>query len=113
MLQYKSEFNHRNVHIVDRFYPSSKTCSNCGNIKKDLTLNDRIYRCEACGLVIDRDYNAALNLLSQLKQDKSVRLSRPEFTPADLTALVSNLEINQILTSKVETGIHHIKATLW
>lgn len=112
MLQYKSEFNHRKVHVVDRFYPSSKTCSNCGNIKKDLTLKDRTYRCEACGLVIDRDYNASLNLLSQLKQDKSVRSIRPEFTPADLTALVSDLEINQILTSKVETGIHHIKAIL-
>lgn len=112
MLQYKSEFNHRNVHAVDRFYLSSKTCSNCGNIKKDLTLNDRTYRCEACGLVIDRDYNASLNLLSQIEQDKSVRSVRPEFTPADLTALVSDLEINQIPTSKVETGIHHIKATL-
>lgn len=112
MLQYKSEFNHRKVHVVDRFYPSSKTCSNCGNIKKDLTLNDRTYRCEACGLVIDRDYNASLNLLSQIEQDKSVRSVRPEFTPADLTALVSDLEINQILTSKVETGIHHIKENL-
>lgn len=105
MLQYKSEFNHRKVHVVDRFYPSSKTCSNCGSINKDLTLNDRIYRCEACGLVIDRDYNASLNLLSQIEQDKLVRSVRPEFTPADLTALVSDLEINQILTSKVETGI--------
>nr|DAT66366.1 MAG TPA: endonuclease [Caudoviricetes sp.] len=112
MLQYKSEFNHRKVHVVDRFYPSSKTCSNCGNIKKDLTLNDRTYQCEACGLVIDRDYNASLNLLSQIEQDKSVRSVRPEFTPADLTALVSDLEINHILTSKIETGIHHIKATL-
>ena len=105
MLQYKSEFNPRKVHVVDRFYPSSKTCSNCGSIKKDLTLKDRIYRCEACDLVIDRDYNASLNLLSQIEQDKSVRSVRPEFTPADLTALVSDLELNQILTSKVETGI--------
>lgn len=47
---------------VDRFYPSSKTCSNCGHIKKDLKLSDRIYRCPECGLEIDRDFNAALNL---------------------------------------------------
>lgn len=107
MLQYKSEFNHRKVHVVDRFYPSSKTCSNCGNIKKDLTLKDRTYQCEACGIKIDRDYNASLNLLSQIEQDKSVRSVRPEFTPADLTALVSDLEINQILTSKAETGIQN------
>ena len=47
---------------ADRFYPSSKKCSQCGNIKKDLKLKDRIYRCEKCGLVIDRDYNASVNL---------------------------------------------------
>lgn len=47
---------------ADRFYPSSKTCSCCGNIKKDLKLSDRIYKCDECGLIIDRDFNAALNL---------------------------------------------------
>lgn len=47
---------------VDRFYPSFKTCSNCGHIKKDLKLSDRIYKCPECGLEIDRDFNAALNL---------------------------------------------------
>ena len=50
------------LRIVDRFYASSKTCSHCGHIKKDLTLKDRVYECTECGLVIDRDYNAALNL---------------------------------------------------
>ena len=50
---------------IDRFFPSSKTCSNCGNIKKDLTLKDREYICSSCGLVIDRDYNAALNILRE------------------------------------------------
>ena len=48
--------------IADRFYPSSKTCSECGSIKKDLKLKDRVYRCPHCGVVIDRDYNASLNL---------------------------------------------------
>lgn len=46
---------------VDRFYPSSKTCSRCGSIKKDLKLSDRIYKCE-CGLEINRDLNASINL---------------------------------------------------
>ena len=50
------------LRVVDRFYASSKTCSRCGHIKKDLCLNDRVYECTECGLVIDRDYNAALNL---------------------------------------------------
>ena len=48
--------------IADRFYPSSKACSCCGFIKSDLKLNDRVYRCNSCGLEIDRDLNAAENL---------------------------------------------------
>ena len=50
------------LRIVDRFYASSKTCHNCGNIKKDLLLRDRIYKCDKCGMILDRDYNASLNL---------------------------------------------------
>lgn len=60
-IEYKSAWNNIPVIIADRFFPSSKLCSCCGNIKKDLKLSDRIYRCE-CGNVIDRDYQAALNL---------------------------------------------------
>lgn len=50
------------LRIVDRFYPSSKTCHNCGSIKSDLKLSDRIYHCDECGYTEDRDYNASLNL---------------------------------------------------
>ncbi len=60
-IEYKSEWNNISVIIADRFFPSSKLCSCCGSIKKNLKLSDRIYRCE-CGNVIDRDYQAALNL---------------------------------------------------
>lgn len=60
-IEYKAMWNNIQVIIADRFYPSSKLCSCCGNIKKDLKLSDRIYKCE-CGNVIDRDYQAALNL---------------------------------------------------
>ena len=49
--------------MVDRFFPSSKRCSHCGFVKASLELSERTYRCEACGLVIDRDYNASLNLM--------------------------------------------------
>ena len=52
------------LRIADRFYASSKTCSRCGYIKKDLKLKDRVYECAECGLEIDQDYNAALNLRS-------------------------------------------------
>ena len=60
-IEYKSAWNNIPVIIADRFFPSSKLCSCCGNIKTDLKLSDRIYKCE-CGNVIDRDYQAALNL---------------------------------------------------
>ncbi|WP_415347505.1 RNA-guided endonuclease InsQ/TnpB family protein, partial [Clostridium perfringens] len=60
-LTVKCKENHIELRIVDRFYPSSKTCSNCGKIKKDLKLSDRIYKCD-CGLAIDRDLNASINL---------------------------------------------------
>ena len=50
------------LRLVDTFYPSSKTCSCCGSIKRNLKLNDRIYKCCNCGLEMDRDYNASINL---------------------------------------------------
>jgi transposase, IS605 orfB family len=50
------------VRLVDRFYPSSKTCSNCGNYNKDLKLSQRVYHCNACQEKIDRDFNASLNI---------------------------------------------------
>ena len=50
------------VRLVDRFYPSSKTCSNCGSYKKDLKLSQRTYHCNYCEEKIDRDLNAALNI---------------------------------------------------
>ena len=60
-LEYKCKWNNIELRIVDRFYPSSKICHNCGSIKKDLKLSDRVYKCE-CGYIEDRDYNASLNL---------------------------------------------------
>ena len=60
-IEYKATWNHIPVIIADRFFPSSKLCSCCGVIKKDLKLSDRIYKCK-CGNVIDRDYQASLNL---------------------------------------------------
>ena len=50
------------VRLVDRFYPSSKTCSNCGSYKKDLKLSQRVYHCNSCQKDIDRDFNASLNI---------------------------------------------------
>ncbi|MDM1018554.1 RNA-guided endonuclease InsQ/TnpB family protein, partial [Clostridium perfringens] len=60
-LEYKCKFRGIKLVVADRFYPSSKTCSQCGEIKKDLKLKDRVYNC-SCGLSIDRDLNASINL---------------------------------------------------
>lgn len=61
-LDYKCKWNNIELRIVDRFYASSKICSCCGAIKKNLKLSDRTYRCPECGYITDRDYNASINL---------------------------------------------------
>lgn len=61
-IEYKSSWNNIKFIIVDRFYASSKICSCCGAVKKDLKLSDRIYKCDNCNTVIDRDKNASINL---------------------------------------------------
>ncbi|USL89475.1 transposase [Bacillus phage vB_BceH_LY2] len=61
-MKYKCEFNGIELVEADRFFPSSKMCSCCGNVKKTLKLRERTYRCEECGLVEDRDKNASINL---------------------------------------------------
>jgi len=61
-MEYKAAWNGVDIGLADRWYPSSKTCSRCGHLKEELPLSKRTYRCDACGLVMDRDLNAARNL---------------------------------------------------
>jgi putative transposase len=68
-LLYKSEQHGGYVQLVDRWYASSKTCHACGWVKGDLTLADRVFVCEQCGRVVDRDFNASLNI-----RDEALRL---------------------------------------
>lgn len=63
-MEYKCEWNGIRFEQVDKYFPSSRICSNCFNIKKDLKLSDRTYYCEKCGLTIDRDFNASINLMN-------------------------------------------------
>lgn len=65
MLEYKSKWYGREMVKIDRFYPSSKTCSECGSKNNNLTLNDREWICSSCGCVLDRDVNAAKNILRE------------------------------------------------
>jgi putative transposase len=61
-LEYKCKLNGSSLIIADRFFASSKTCSNCGHIKQELSLSERVFVCEQCSCQIDRDLNAAINL---------------------------------------------------
>ena len=62
ILEYKCKWYGKEFVVIDRFYPSSKTCSKCGWKKDDLTLSDRVFKCENCGVEIDRDLNASINI---------------------------------------------------
>ena len=64
-LSYKAEMNDKQIVKIGRYYPSSKTCHHCGYVKEDLTLKDREWICPQCGELIDRDLNAAINILNE------------------------------------------------
>ena len=96
MLEYKAQWYNRKIVFVDMFYPSSKTCHYCGYINKSLTLNDRQWICPVCGKVIERDYNASMNIL-----DEGLRIigcSTTEFTLVDYPTVDDRLS-NEVLKS--------------
>ena len=95
-LEYKSAKYGTMLLKVGRFFPSSKKCSGCGHVKEKLSLSEREFVCEECGLVIDRDTNAAINILAEalfneLNSRFNTDIARRKFTPADLVALASSL----------------------
>ena len=103
ILEYKARWYSRRIVFVDRFYPSSKTCHNCGYVNKELTLSDRQWICHQCGGVVERDYNAALNIL-----DEGLRIigsSTAEFTLVDYPTVddrcMSNLKSSGRLKQEV------------
>ena len=81
MLEYKAKWYNRTLVFVDRFYPSSKTCSCCGHKYKDLTLNVREWTCPICNSKHDRDINAATNILHEGM--RKIGSSTTEFTLVD------------------------------
>jgi len=110
-LEYKSNLHGSTLIKADRFFPSSKMCSGCGHVKNTLSLSEREYVCENCGLVIDRDLNAAINLqnygLNQL------RTACPEVTPVDKKALVysSAIGINETILGEAGISEHSLVPT--
>ena len=96
ILEYKARWYNRRIVFVDRFYPSSKTCHNCGYVNKELKLSDRQWICPQCGDIVERDYNAALNIL-----DEGLRIigsSTAEFTLVDYPTVDDRLS-NEVLKS--------------
>jgi putative transposase len=75
-LDYKTTWRGGRLHVADRWYPSSKTCSGCGAVKTKLRLSERTYRCDKCGLVLDRDLNAARNLAQLVDEVAAARPPR-------------------------------------
>lgn len=109
MLEYKASWYGRVVVKVDRFYPSSKTCNHCGYIKKDLKLSERQWVCPVCGELIDRDYNAACNIM-----DKGIEILVGNCTP-ELTLVENptmdersamNLKSSDSLKQEVKTNFY-------
>lgn len=74
-LEYKCKLNNIELVVADRYFPSSKRCSCCGAIKKDLKLKDRIYHCNECGIKLDRDFNASKNLEKYYEERRSQKAS--------------------------------------
>ena len=75
-LEYKTARTGAALRVIDRWYPSSKTCSNCGAVKAKLSLSERVFHCDGCGLVMDRDLNAAINIRVAGSAPKTVNAHR-------------------------------------
>ena len=109
-LEYKSAKYGTLLLKVNRWFPSSKTCSGCGHTKEKLSLSEREYICEECGLVIDRDTNAAINILAEalfneLYKRFNTDIARRKFTPADLVALATSLSRDSETTEVEARGL--------
>jgi putative transposase len=93
-MEYKSQIYGSQLIIVDRFYPSSKICSNCGRIKDSLLLSERLFGCDHCHLKIDRDLNAAKNL-------EKIGRATAKLTPVDKSEPTPLVEAGSKIDSKV------------
>ena len=100
-IKYKAEWAGKEVVEAPRFYPSSKTCSNCDHVRKDLALSERVYVCPECGLEIDRDLNAALNL-KFLAVSSTVSACGEDVSPAKPPGARQAVSVKQESNSSLE-----------
>ena len=107
-LEYKTARTGATLHVIDRWYPSSKTCSACGAVKAKLSLNERTYRCDGCGLVMDRDLNAAINIKVAGSAPETLNARGGDTRRADTTSGNANpneTRTKQPLASGVRLGV--------
>lgn len=101
-LEYKTAHTGASLHAVDRWYPSSKTCSNCGTVKAKLSLNERVYHCDVCNLSIDRDLNAAINIMVAGSAPETLNARGGDVRRAD--ALSGNADPSETRTKQPPKG---------
>ena len=101
-LEYKTMRTGAVLRVVDRWYPSSKTCSNCGTVKAKLSLSERVYRCDVCGLSIDRDLNAAINIMVAGSAPETLNARGGDVRRAD--TMSGNADPSETRTKQPPTG---------
>ena len=101
-LEYKTARSGAVLCVVDRWYRSSKTCSGCGEVKAKLSLSERTYRCESCGLVLDRDLNAAINICVAGSAPETLNARGEDVRRSDLVS--GNADLCEARTKQSPTG---------
>ena len=109
-LTYKSKLAGKIFYQVDRYFPSTKKCARCGQVKQSMPLSERIYYCENCHLIINRDHNAAINIKWRMIEDIGCLPSK--FTLVDFHNLQLDLKKNNVYSKKLkqETDMSHLKS---
>ena len=101
-LEYKTARSGAVLRVVDRWFPSSKTCSNCGTVKAKLPLSERTFNCDMCGLSIDRDVNAAINIQVAGSAPETLNARGEDVRRADLVS--GNADLGEARTKRSPTG---------
>ena len=104
ILEYKARWYNRKLVFVDKFYPSSKTCSHCGFKYKDLKLSDRFWTCPECNTLHDRDINAAVNILNEGM--KKVGICSTEFKFVDYPLMDGDSEMNRKSNDRLKQEVN-------
>lgn len=101
-LEYKTARSGARLHVIDRWYPSSKACSSCGVVKAKLSLSERVFHCDTCGFEIDRDLNAAINLMVAGSAPETLNARGGDVRRADTVS--SNADPNETRTKQPPAG---------